>query len=165
MKKNFDTNDFMYPQPVLIVAGYDEKGIAVMMNATWGGVAERKQIALYINADYKTVKNMLNREAFTVSMADEKHVEELEVIYTNGNPDKLEKAGFHTTKGEFVDAPMIEELPLTMECKLVNYDEKSKLLLGEIVNICADETMLNAKGKIDPSKLWSIVFNPTNNVI
>ena len=85
------------------------------------------------------------------------------IVSGNEVPDKLEKAGFHTTRAEFVDAPMIDELPMTLECKLVSYDAESCRMVGEIVNVCADERILDENGKIDPMKLEPIVFDPVNS--
>lgn len=78
-------------------------------------------------------------------------------------PDKLTKAGLHTTKSELVNAPIIDELPMVLECKLISYDESSCRLVGEIVNVSAEETVLDANGSIDPDKLQPITFDPVNN--
>ena len=120
-----------------------------------------------LSAGHKTVKNILTRGAFTVSMADEAHVTECDyvgIVSANDVPDKLAKSGLHTTKSEFVDAPLIDELPMALECRLVSYEEESCRLIGEIVNVCADESVLSEDGKIDPSKLKPITFDPVNGV-
>lgn len=114
MRKNFGAKAYLYPQPVLIIASYDENGTADAMNAAWGGISEANQISMCLSAGHKTVQNILMKEAFTVSVADTAHVTECDYVgLVSGNdvPDKLEKAGFHTTKSEFVDAPLIDELP------------------------------------------------------
>ena len=85
------------------------------------------------------------------------------IVSGNNVPDKLEKANWHTTKSEFVDAPIIDELAMTLECKLISYDKESELLLGEIVNVSVDEKVLDDQGKIDPEKLEPITFDPVNN--
>ena len=136
------------------------------MNAAWGGISESTEISMCLSAGHKTVKNILARQAFTVSMADAAHVVECDyvgIVSANDVPDKLAKAGFHTTKSEFVDAPLIDELPMVLECRLISYDEESCRLVGEIVNVSADERILNANGKIDPDKLEPITFDPVNN--
>ena len=110
--------------------------------------------------------NILARGAFTVSMADAAHVAECDYVgieSSNKVPDKVEKAGFHTEKAEFVDAPVILELPMAVECRLVSYDKADCRLVGEIVNVSADETILDENGKIDPAKLAPIVFDPVNH--
>lgn len=166
MRKNFGAKPFMYPLPVLIVAAYDEKGIPNAMNAAWGTIADFHQVAIYLAKDHKTTQNILKTKAFTVSMADAEHVKEADYVgIASGNKvaDKVSKAGFHTTKSEFVNAPMIEELSLTMECKVVSYDEESELLIGEIVNVSADEKILDEDGKINPKKLNPLVYDTVNH--
>lgn len=165
MRKSFGAKPFMYPQPVLIIATYDENGIPDAMNAAWGCICDSNQIALYLGAGHKTVKNILARKAFTVSMADEAHVVECDyvgIVSANKVPDKVEKSGFHMTKSDLVDAPMIGELPMTLECKFVSYDEESECMIGEIVNVSADESILGEDGNIDPFKLRPIVFDTVN---
>ena len=166
MRKNFGAKPYTYPQPVLIIASYDENGTADAMNAAWGGISDDTQISMCLSADHKTVKNILKRKAFTVSMADAAHVTECDyvgIVSANDVPDKLSRAGFHTTKSEFVDAPLIDELPMALECRLVSYDEESCRLIGEIVNVSTDERILGENGKIDPAKLQPITFDPVNN--
>ena len=166
MRKNFGAKPYTYPQPVLIIASYDENGTADAMNAAWGGISDDTQISMCLSAGHKTVKNILKRKAFTVSMADAAHVTECDyigIVPANDVPDKLSRAGFHTTKSEFVDAPLIDELPMALECRLVSYDEESCRMIGEIVNVSADERILGENGKIDPAKLQPITFDPVNN--
>lgn len=166
MRRNFGAKPFLYPQPVLIIATYGEDGTPDAMNAAWGGISDSKQIAMYLNASHKTVKNILSRKAFTVSMADAAHVVECDyvgIVSGNDVPDKLKKAGLHTVKSEFVDAPLIEELPMALECRLISFNEEAKLLLGEIVNVCADKHILREDGTIDPQKLRPIIFDAANH--
>lgn len=166
MRKNFGAKPFMYPQPVLIIATYDESGTANAMNAAWGGIREINQVSICLSAGHKTVKNLLKREAFTVSMADAAHVREadyLGIVSGNEVPGKLAKAGLHTTKSEFVDAPVINEFPLTLECRLVSYCQDTEQAIGEIVNVSADESILDENGNISPDKLKPITFDPVNH--
>ena len=156
MRKNFGAKPYTYPQPVLIIAAYDENGTPDAMNAAWGGISDDTQISMCLSAGHKTVKNIQARKAFTVSMADAAHVvacDYVGIVSGNKVPDKFEKAGFHATKSEFVDAPLIDELPMTLECTLVSYDPETCRLVGEIVNVSADERILDENGKIDPAKL------------
>ena len=166
MRKNFGAKPCTYPQPVFIIASYDEEGRADAMNAAWGGISDDTQISLCLSAEHKTVKNIQARGAFTVSMADAAHViacDYVGIVSGNDVPDKLEKAGFHTTKSQFVDAPLIDELPMAVECRLISYDPETCRMVGEIVNVCADESILDERGKIDPDRLQPIVFDPVNN--
>ena len=165
MRKNFGAKPICYPQPVFILAAYDENGVPNAMNAAWGGISDDKEISFCISAGHKTTHDILARKAFTVSMADAAHVVECDyvgVVSGNDVPDKLAKCGFHTTGSEFVDAPLINELAMALECKLVSYDPETGRLVGEIVNVCADESVLT-DGKIDPTKLRPITFDPMNN--
>ena len=166
MRKNFGAKPWTYTQPVFIIASYDEEGRADAMNAAWGGISDDTQISLCLSAEHKTVKNIQARGAFTVSMADAAHViacDYVGIVSGNDVPDKLEKAGFHTTKSQFVDAPLIDELPMAVECRLISYDPETCRMVGEIVNVCADESILDERGKIDPDRLQPIVFDPVNN--
>ena len=166
MRKNFGAKSFLYPMPVLIIATYSEDGTPDAMNAAWGSIADTSRIAIYLSAEHKTTKNILARKAFTVSIADAAHVVEADyvgIVSANNVPDKLEKAGLHTTKSTVVDAPLIDELPMALECKMVSFDEESELLIGEIVNVCAEESILDDKGNIAPDKLNPITYDPVNH--
>ena len=166
MRKNFGVQPAVYPMPVFIIATYGEDGTPDAMNAAWGGISEANEISICISADHKTTENILKRKAFTVSMADADHVAACDyvgIVSGNDVPDKFAKAGFHALKSEFVDAPLIEELPMAVECNLISYDAESCRLVGEIVNVSADERILNEEGKVDPVKLRPITFDPMNN--
>lgn len=166
MRKNFGAKPWTYPQPVFILAAYGEDGTPNAMNAAWGGISDDQEISLCISAGHKTTADILARKAFTVSMATATQVVPCDYVgIASGNnvPNKLEKAGWHTTKSEYVDAPLIDELPMAVECRLVSYDPESCRLVGEIVNVSADESVLDAQGKIDPDKLEPITFDPIHN--
>ena len=166
MRKNFGAKPWTYPQPVFIVGTCDENGNPDAMNAAWGGIDYDDRINLCLSAGHKTVKNLLATKAFTVSMATVDTLVACDYVgveSANKTPDKFAKAGFHAVKSEFVNAPVIEELPMTVECELVSYDPESCHLVGRIVNVSADESILNEKGKIDPAKLRPITFDPVNN--
>ena len=166
MRKNFGAKPWTYPQPVFIIATYGEDGTPDAMNAAWGGISDDTQISMCLSAGHKTVKNILARGAFSVSMADAAHVVECDyvgIVSANDVPDKLEKAGLHTTKSELVDAPLIDELPMALECKLISYDEETCRLVGEIVNVSAEESILGEDGKINLAKFEPIVFDPVNH--
>ena len=166
MRKNFGAKPICYPQPVFILAAYDENGIPNAMNAAWGGISEEAEISMCVSADHKTTLNILHKKAFTVSMATAEQMvacDYVGIVSGNKVPDKFERAGFHATKSEFVDAPLINELPMAMECELVFYDPETCRLVGRIVNVSADEKVLNEKGKVDPAKLRPITFDPMNN--
>lgn len=165
MRKNFGAKPWVYPLPVLLIGTYDEEGRADVMNAAWGGLYDTNKVVLCLSAGHKTTKNILAKKAFTVSFADAAHVTEADyvgIVSANKEPDKMKKAGFHAVKSEFVDAPLIDELPMTLECKLIKMNEDGNII-GEIVNISADEKILDEDGNISPEKLCPISFDPIRN--
>ena len=165
MRKNFGAKPFLYPQPVFIIATYNDDGTADAMNAAWGGVSDSNQITMCISATHRTTRNVLARGAFTVSMGTADTVvacDYVGLVSGEKEPAKLEKAGFHPVKSEFVDAPLIAELPMAVECRLVSFDPESCRMVGEIVNVCAEEGVLT-DGKVDPAKLRPITFDGQNN--
>ena len=166
MRKNFGAKPWTYPQPVWILATYSEDGTPDAMNAAWGGISEENELSVCISAHHKTTANILNRKAFTVSMATVAQMvacDYVGVVSGNDITDKLKKTGWHIKKSALVDAPLIDELPMAVECRLVSYDPESCRLVGEIVNISAAEEILDKDGNIDPEKLQPIVFDPIHN--
>ena len=166
MRKNFGPKPMCYPMPVYIIGTYNEDGTPNAMNAAWGGISEEEEISICVDADHKTAANILNRKAFTVSMATAKYVAACDYVgIVSGNkvPDKFERAGFHATKSQFVDAPLIDELPMALECELISYDPESCRLVGKIINVCADESVLGENGKVDVQKLAPITYDPMNH--
>lgn len=162
MKKNLGAQTILFPMPVLIIATYNEDGSANAMNAAWGGIHDTNQIGICIAPEHKTAENLLKRKAFTVSMADAAHVTACDYVgIASGNkePKKMEKAGFSVTKSEFVDAPVINELGMCLECELVSYDVKTGCMVGNIINVSADEAVMT-DGKIDVEKLDPITYDP-----
>ena len=165
-RKNFGAKPFSYPQPVLIIAAYGENDVPSAMNAAWGGISDYKEISMDLSKGHKTVKDLRARGAFTVSMGTLSQMVACDYVgVASGNkvPDKVAKAGWHVEKSSFVDAPLIKELPLALECKLISYDEETGILKGEIVNVSADESILDEDGRVDVKKLQPITFDPFNN--
>ena len=166
MRKNFGAKPMCYPMPVFIIGTYGTDGTPNAMNAAWGGISEEAEISICISADHKTTENILSRNAFTVSMATANYIAACDyvgIVSGSKEPDKFAKAGFHATKTEFVDAPLIDELPMALECELISYDRESCRLVGRIVNVSAYESVLGENGKVDVSKLQPITFDPMNN--
>ncbi len=166
MRKNFGAKPCGYPLPVFILAAYGEDGTPNAMNAAWGGISGHDEISMCISANHKTTENILARGAFTVSIADEAHLVACDYVgIVSGNivPDKFSRAGFHAVKSEFVDAPLIEELAIAIECRLRSYDPESGRMVGEIVNVSVDSGVLDEKGDVDVSKVRPITFDPFNS--
>lgn len=165
MRKNFGAKTAVYPMPVFIVASYDKDGKPNCMNAAWGGIYEEKQIMVCLDENHKTTKNIKETKAFTVNIADASHVIQADFVgMVSGNKidDKMEKAGFTTVKSEFVNAPIINEFPMAVECKLIKFNEDG-ICVGEIVNVSADESVLGEDGEIAPEKLEAITFDPIHH--
>ena len=157
MKKNLGAAPMIFPQPVLILATYDENGTTNAMNAAWGGIVGNDKIIIEL-ASHKTTDNIMNRKAFTVSIGDKEHMLACDYVgIVSGN-----KAGFTTTKSEFVDAPVINELPVALECELIKVLEGS-MYFAKIVNIVADESVLSDEGKITLSKFFPITYDPSEH--
>ena len=163
MRKNLGPKTYLYPMPVLIIGTYNEDGTPNAMNAAWGGISEENEISICVDDGHKTAENLQKRKAFTVSIADAKNLvacDYVGIVSGNKVPDKFEKAGFHAVKSEFVDAPVISELPMALECEVVSYDVPTCRLVGKIVNVSIDESVLDENGKADVAKLAPITFDP-----
>ena len=166
MRTHFGPKPMCYPMPVYIIATYNADGTPNAMNAAWGGISEEQEISICISEDHKTTENILARKAFTVSMATAKMMTACDyvgIVSGTKEPEKFAKAGFHATKSEFVDAPLLDELPLALECRLISYDTESCRMVGEIVNVCADESVLGENGKVDPARLQPLTYDPMNH--
>ena len=152
---NFGAKPVMYPMPVLIIATYDENGVPDAMNAAWGIITDMNEISISMS-EHKTTENLAKTGAFTVSIGTEDTVVACDYVGVKSAkkvPDKFTKAGFHATKSTFVNAPLIDELPMALECKVKSFED------GILV---ADESILT-DGKIDPKKLKPISYDPVNN--
>ena len=166
MRKNFGAKAMCFPMPVFIIGTYNEDGTPNAMNAAWGGISEETEITICIDSTHKTAENLVARKAFTVSMATAGQMAACDyvgIVSGTKEPDKFAKAGFHATKSEFVDAPLIDELPMALECEVISYDPESCRLVGRIVNVCAEEAVLGENGKVDAAKLAPITYDPMNH--
>ena len=166
MRKNFGAKAMCYPMPVFIIGTYNADGTPNAMNAAWGGISEETEITICVDNTHKTAENLLARRAFTVSMATVPYLTACDyvgIVSGTKEPEKFAKAGFHAVKSEFVDAPLIEELPMALECEVISYDEETCRLVGRIVNVCADESVLGENGKVDVTKLQPITYDPVNH--
>lgn len=168
MKKDLGVKPYLFPMPVLMIATYGENDKVDVMNMAWGGICDNNKVALNITESHKTSKNIKERGAFTISIADIDHLEESDFFGTaSGNTmeDKFERTGMTAVKSSRVDAPIIEEYPITLECKVIKIqnDELGFRVIGEIVNVIADEKVLDEKGNVDPTKLNAFVFDQFKN--
>ncbi len=164
MRTKLNLTEGIFPMPVLMVATYNEDGSVNVMNAAWGTMQERDTVALNLTETHKTVDNIKKRKAFTVSIADAAHVVEADYFgVESGNKvsDKLEKSGLTASKAELVDAPVINEFPLCLECEFIEYqsNEYGCGVIGKVVNVTADERVM-VDGKVDISLVDAIAFDP-----
>ena len=164
MRTKLNITEGIFPMPVLMVATYNEDGSVNVMNAAWGTMQERNMVVLNLTETHKTVKNIKARGAFTVSIADAAHVAEADYFgVESGNKvsDKFARSGLTANKAETVDAPVINEFPLCLECEFVEYQsgEYGCGVIGKVVNVTADERVM-VDGKIDMSLVNAIAFDP-----
>lgn len=164
MRKKLNITEGIFPMPVLMIAAYNQDGSVNVMNAAWGTMQERGHVALVLSESHKTVQNIKERGAFTVSIADAAHVAEADyfgVASGNNVPDKFAKSGLTASKAETVDAPVINEFPLCLECEFVEYQENQYGcgVIGKVVNVTADESVM-AGEKVDMSLVNAIAFDP-----
>ena len=164
MRAKLNITEGIFPMPVLMVATYNEDGSVNVMNAAWGTMQERNMVALNLTETHKTVKNIKARGAFTVSIADADHLIEADYFgVESGNrvSDKFARSGLTANKAETVDAPVINEFPLCLECEFVEYQsgEYGCGVIGKVVNVTADESVM-VNGKVDMSLVNAIAFDP-----
>lgn len=160
MKTSTGPASTVHPEPVFMVATYNDDGTPNAMAAAWGGIANDKLISICIDKGHRTAANVVKRGAFTVSMADEANIvacDYLGIVSGNDVPDKFSKSGLHATPSDLVDAPLIDELCMCLECEMISYEDET--LIGRIVDIKADESVLT-DGKIDIEKLRPVVYDP-----
>lgn len=165
MRKEFKPDAHLYPMPVLIIGTYDEDGNANLMNAAWGGISNDTQISICISSYHKTTANILKNKAFTVSVGTADTVAGCDYVgIASGNvvKNKADVAGFNPERSGKINAPLFRELPFALECLLVEYIAEEPRLVGEIVGISVDESVLT-DGKVDVEKLRPISFDPVNN--
>lgn len=164
MRKNFGVKTYLYPQPVLVIGTYDKDGKPNVMTAAWGGISDYDKLTIAL-AKHKTTENILTNKAFTVSIGTKKEVAACDyvgLVSANDEPNKFKKSGFTASKSEFVNAPIINELPLTIECELLDFNAETEVLVGKIVNVSADESILT-NGNIDLNKFEVITYDPANH--
>lgn len=164
MRKDIKVTEAIFPMPVLMIATYNDDGSVNVMNAAWGTMLERNQVILNLTETHKTVENIKKRKAFTVSIADSDHVTQADyfgVVSGNTVKDKLANSGLTATKSKHVDAPIINEFPICMECKFITYQggKYGCGVIGKVVNVTADEKVFS-NGKLDISKVNAIAFDP-----
>lgn len=168
MRKNLGVLEAIFPMPVLMIGTYDKDGNVNVMNAAWGMMADSNKVALNLTESHKTVKNIKETGYFTIGLADMTHMTQADyvgIVSGNNTPDKFQKSGLTALKSQYVNAPIITDFPISMECKFIEYqsDENGVGVIGEIVNVSADEKVIDENGKIDTSKLNALIYDPFNH--
>ena len=164
MKKEIKTTEAIFPMPVLLISTFNEDGTVDVMNAAWGTMLDRNRVALNLTETHKTVQNIKERKGFVVHIVDAKHVVEADyfgVVSGNQEKDKFEKSGLSYTKSELVDAPIINELPIALECEFIEYqsDDTGLGVIGKVVRTSVEEANLK-DDKVDIDSVEAISFDP-----
>lgn len=164
MKKQIKTTESIFPMPVLLISTFNEDDTVNVMNAAWGTMLDRDKVALNLTKTHKTVQNILKRKAFVIHIADAKHVVEADyfgIVSGNHNKDKFRNSGLTFIKSEKVDAPIINEFPIAIECEFIEYqeDETGLGVIGKVVRTLVEEENLK-NDKLDIDSLEAIAFDP-----
>lgn len=166
MKISLGTKALFYPQPVLLISSYDASLSPNIMTAVRGGVADIDKIFICIDHNHKTMENILLHKEFTVSIGTSDYVKNADyvgIVSQKKEINKVEKSGFTLTKSENVKAPIINELPLTLECELISFDSSTDYLFGRVVNVLCEENILTENKKIDLRKLKPLIYDTSNH--
>ena len=164
MKKQIKTTEAIFPMPVLLISTFNEDGSVDVMNAAWGTMLDRDVVALNLTETHKTVQNIKERGGFVIHIADAKHVVEADffgVVSGNKEPEKFKKSGLSFVKSDLVDAPVINELPIAMECEFIEYqnDETGIGVIGKVLRTSVEEEHLK-DGRVDIDSVEAIAFDP-----
>lgn len=165
MRKNLGAKHYLYPQPVLMIASYNEDETVNVMNAAWGCVVDTDKIAIVLS-NHKTTQNILRTKALSVSMATKHYIKEIDyvgVVSALKNPNKMDKVNWHYTESAFVKAPIIDELPICLECELESYDLESEIMICKIINTSVDSTYLDEDNKLLVSEMGLIAYDGANH--
>lgn len=162
--KDLGVKPYVFPMPVALIATYNEDDSVDVMNMAWGGICADNMVALNLAGDHKTTENIRRTGAFTLSLPDVAHVKEADffgIVSANDAKDKFERSGLTAERSTRVDAPVVKEFPITLECRLAETQEVGAdvRFVGEILNVLADERVLDGDGQVDPVKLDPIMYD------
>ena len=165
MKKTIKSNSAIFPMPVILIATYNEDGSVDVMNAAWGTAYDVKQILLNISESHQTTKNIRRNKAFTVTVATADHIPEADYVgMVSGAKvkDKFERTGLKSHKSDLVNAPILDDFPICMECVPLDYDGEYGVL-GDVLRLSLDEEFLDDKGQVNLTKMRVIAYDPFNH--
>ena len=162
MKQSFEKG-FFAPLPVLIIGTYNENGTPNAMNAAWGGQVGMSQISVSLSASHRSTENIRLNKEFTIAYATADQIAACDyvgIVSGNNVANKLEKCGFTVTKSDKVNAPIIDQLPAVIECKVIDIQEEfgETRVVAEVVGMKADESVLT-DGKVDYAKAGFAVYD------
>lgn len=168
MTKNLHAKPYLFPMPTYMIGTYNEDDTVDVMMMAWGGICAEDMVALNLEAEHKTVANIESRKAFTLAVPGTDTLRESDffgIATANKMADKFERSGLHAVRSERVDAPVITEYPITLECQVIEMQSQPYGLrvLGKIVNVIADEKVLDGAGNIDASKIHAFAFDQMQN--
>lgn len=164
MSKDFGAKPYLFPMPTYMIGTYNPDDTVDVMMMAWGGICAEDMVALNLEEDHKTTANIKERKAFTLAVPSAATLKESDffgIASANKVADKFARSGLHARKSLLVDAPIIEEYPLTLECIATDFQEQpyGLRILGKIVNVIADDKVLDEKGNIDAAKLDAFSFD------
>jgi flavin reductase (DIM6/NTAB) family NADH-FMN oxidoreductase RutF len=166
MTKSLGAKTLIYPAPVLVVGTYDKADKPNVMTASWGGIccSQPPCVAVSLRKVTYSYGNIMERQAFTISIPSEKHVKEVDYfgLVSGRNTDKFAATRLTPVKSQLVDAPYVKQFPLVLECKLVHVAELGlhTQFVGEVIDAKADESVIGDDGAIDVKRLRPLVFTP-----
>ena len=162
--KDLGVKPYVFPMPVALIATYNDDGTVDVMNMAWGGICEADKVALNLDGGHRTTENIRRRRAFTLSLPDVSHIAEADyfgIVSANDVKDKFERSGLTAERSTRVDAPIVREFPVTLECKVaeIQHGIEGFRVVGEILNVLADERVLDADGNVDPVKVDPTMYD------
>ncbi len=165
-KKSLGAKTVVYPAPVLIIGTYDKEGKPNVMTAAWGGICCSKPpcVTVSLRKARHTFNAAVENKAYTISIASENHVTECDYFGMASGKDRNKFADTNLTpvRGEFVNAPYVDEFPLVLECRLVKTVDLGAhtQFIGEILDVKADENIFDENELPDINKIKPIIFAP-----
>jgi len=169
MKKSFGAKTLVFPTPVWVVGTYDREGRPNAMTAAWGGIccSQPPCLAVSLRKATYTYGNIVARKAFTINVPSEAYARQADYfgMVSGKNVDKFAAAGLTPIRSSIVDAPYIEEFPLVVECRLLHSIEIGlhTQFVGEILDVKAEDSVIDEKGYVDIEKVRPILFEPEIN--
>lgn len=167
MKKSLGKKAFIHPMPVQMIATYNEDGSVDVMNAAWGGIIDYDLLILSLDESHKTCDNLKKCPDFTLSLANEQTLAESDffgIVSYKKDKDKFNKTGFTFTHAEKINAPIVNEYPLTLLCHAERIDTNGGFFVyARIIDTIVDEQYVNEKGTVDVESMKLVSFSQIDN--